>query len=334
MVSPRRARDAPHPQPLPAHGPRIGHRPQAGIEGHVQQPVEADPGGPARQRQAHLHPVARPAARRRHRPVDAQAARDDPDERGDQNRQGHQADAEDRERRGAEPPAGHQRGHPGGGEGDGAGRRPLHPAHSGTGTVASASSTTSSARVPRARASGVRMRRCDSDGRGQRAHVVGQRVPAAREHGPRLGRAQQRQAGARAGAELDARVAAGGGDQRHHVLREDRLRVDPGRPPPRAATDAVLVGDRGHPLDGIVARPGRAASSASSLGGRVADRHAHGEAVELGLGQREGALVLHRVLGGDDHERQRQEAGLAVDRDLAPPPCTPGAPTGSSATRG
>ena len=51
-------------------------------------------------------------------------------------------------------------------------------------------------------------------------------------------------------------------------------------------------------------------------GGGVADRHPHEEPVELGLGQRVGALVLDRVLGGDDHERRRQRVGHAVDGDL------------------
>ena len=38
---------------------------------------------------------------------------------------------------------------------------------------------------------------------------------------------------------------------------------------------------------------------------RIAEAEAKHEAVELGLGQREGALVLDRVLGGDDQERAR-----------------------------
>jgi hypothetical protein len=38
------------------------------------------------------------------------------------------------------------------------------------------------------------------------------------------------------------------------------------------------------------------------LQGRVAQAEADEEAVELGLGEREGALVIDRVLGGDDEE--------------------------------
>ena len=50
------------------------------------------------------------------------------------------------------------------------------------------------------------------------------------------------------------------------------------------------------------------------LGGRVADLELEQEAVELGLRQRVGALVLDRVLGGDDDERVGQRPGLALDR--------------------
>ena len=41
------------------------------------------------------------------------------------------------------------------------------------------------------------------------------------------------------------------------------------------------------------------------------------EAVELRLGQRKGALVLDRVLGGEHHERRRHLVADAVNRDLA-----------------
>ena len=49
---------------------------------------------------------------------------------------------------------------------------------------------------------------------------------------------------------------------------------------------------------------------------RIAEPEAEHEPVELGLGQREGALVLDRVLGGDDEERRRHRVGDAVDRGL------------------
>jgi hypothetical protein len=53
------------------------------------------------------------------------------------------------------------------------------------------------------------------------------------------------------------------------------------------------------------------------LGGRVAERGFHEEAVELRLGERKRALVLDRVLGREQEERLGQESRLAVDRHLA-----------------
>ena len=49
----------------------------------------------------------------------------------------------------------------------------------------------------------------------------------------------------------------------------------------------------------------------------IADAQAHQEAVELRFGQRIGAVMLHRILRGDHHERPRQRVRAAVDGDLA-----------------
>ena len=49
---------------------------------------------------------------------------------------------------------------------------------------------------------------------------------------------------------------------------------------------------------------------------RIPDRHPHGEAVELRLGQRVGALVLDRVLGRDHEERAVEHVRRPVDGDL------------------
>ena len=54
----------------------------------------------------------------------------------------------------------------------------------------------------------------------------------------------------------------------------------------------------------------------SSSGCGIAQAQAQHEAVELRLGQRERALVLDRVLGGDDQERDGHRVGDAVDRHL------------------
>ena len=50
--------------------------------------------------------------------------------------------------------------------------------------------------------------------------------------------------------------------------------------------------------------------------GRVGHHGLHQEAVELGLGQVIGPLLLHRVLGRQHHEELRQRVGPLADRDL------------------
>jgi hypothetical protein len=53
------------------------------------------------------------------------------------------------------------------------------------------------------------------------------------------------------------------------------------------------------------------------LAGRVADLDHQHEAVDLGLGQRVGALLLDGVLRGHDHERVVQAVAGLADGDLA-----------------
>ena len=55
----------------------------------------------------------------------------------------------------------------------------------------------------------------------------------------------------------------------------------------------------------------------SASGRRIAEAEPHHEAVELGLGQRVGALVLDGVLGGDHHERRLDGMRDVVDGRLA-----------------
>ena len=50
---------------------------------------------------------------------------------------------------------------------------------------------------------------------------------------------------------------------------------------------------------------------------RVAERQSHQEAVELALGQAIRALLLDRVLGGDDHEGLGQHVAGAIRADLS-----------------
>ena len=57
--------------------------------------------------------------------------------------------------------------------------------------------------------------------------------------------------------------------------------------------------------------------SSSSAHRRVADDELHGEAVDLGLGQRVDALALDRVLGRQHEERARHRVALAGDRGVA-----------------
>ena len=59
----------------------------------------------------------------------------------------------------------------------------------------------------------------------------------------------------------------------------------------------------------------RASTSCSCSARRVADLQLEQEAVELRLGQRVGALVLDRVLRGDDDERVGQRVGPAPSTD-------------------
>ena len=147
--------------------------------------------------------------------------------------------------------------------------------------------------------------------------------PAA-EEGVRAGRLRQRDRGARRAAEGDQRLQLGQAD-----ARRDRASPAPGRrcsPPPSDPCTARRwwpAPRRIEPRVAAAARPviscpplmrSRTSFSSSRVG--IPDPHLEHEAVELGLGQRIGALVLDRVLGGEDHERLLQRIGRAADRDL------------------
>ena len=74
--------------------------------------------------------------------------------------------------------------------------------------------------------------------------------------------------------------------------------------------------DRGLERLERVLAPLRAEDRELVLGARVAERRPQEEAVELRLREREGALVLERVLGREHEERLGQAARHAVDGDL------------------
>ena len=96
----------------------------------------------------------------------------------------------------------------------------------------------------------------------------------------------------------------------------------------RTTSSSLMTGSTYETLEPVISEDGleRLVGRADSMGvedleflgsGWIADDQAHHEPVELGLGQRVGALVLDRVLCGNDHERRRELAGDAVDGDLA-----------------
>ena len=109
---------------------------------------------------------------------------------------------------------------------------------------------------------------------------------------------------------LDARVTKEGDD----VPGDALLDVDTSRRHDRVDE----LGSPGHWTEGVERGLGRLLGQHARLVAerRIADRHPHGEAVELGLRQRIRALVLDRVLGRDDEERPVEDVRRSVDGDL------------------
>src|SRR4051812_15243782 len=143
--------------------------------------------------------------------------------------------------------------------------------------------------------------------------VVGQRVVAAAQERPRLGGAQQHQAGARRGAELHAMVAARVVQERDDVVAQ-RLRGVHAAGGLLALEHLGAVGDRLQ-VEHAVA-PLVALEHPRLLGGaRVAELEPDHEAVDLRLGERVGALVLDRVLRREDEERAGELVRVDVDGD-------------------
>ena len=155
---------------------------------------------------------------------------------------------------------------------------------------------------------------------GQRLDVVGGHVVAAGQPGPGPRRRHQRRSrrAARRRAAATARRGWPGPGRRRS--RRPRARSTPGAPRPGrprarrrrppAATPAARR-SRG-------SKPSACRVSDADLvvAGGQRHRQLEQEPVELRLGQRVGALVLHRVLGGDHDERVGQHPRGALDGDL------------------
>ena len=149
-------------------------------------------------------------------------------------------------------------------------------------------------------------------GVGERLDVVGQRVVAALDQRARLGGAQQHQAGARRGAELDARVVARVPQQGDDVVAQRLRGVHAARGVLRGE-HLGAVGDRLE-LEHAVAALVAGEHARLVVGRRVAERQPDHEAVDLRLGQRVGALVLDRVLRREDEERAARARASARRR--------------------
>ena len=153
----------------------------------------------------------------------------------------------------------------------------------------------------------------EDDG-GDRLHVVRHEIVAAVRERARLRDAQERDARARARAEIEARVGPRLPQQRDDVAAQALLDVHLARLLGEPH-DVVGVGDR---HERVERRRVRLLVEHLRLvrERRVAEVEPHREPVELRLGQRVRALVLDRVLGRDHHERALERMRLAVDRHL------------------
>src|SRR3954447_2907446 len=141
--------------------------------------------------------------------------------------------------------------------------------------------------------------------------VVGQRVVAAAQERARPGGAQQHEAGARRGAELHAVVAARVVQERDDVVAQ-RLRGVHAAGGVLALEHLGSVGDRlevEHAVATLVALE----HPRLLRGARVAELEPDHEAVDLRLRERVGALVLDRVLRGEDEERAGELVRVDVD---------------------
>ena len=150
---------------------------------------------------------------------------------------------------------------------------------------------------------------------GELLDVVGGHVVATLGRGARLRGVQQPEAAARRGAQRDVGVLARALHDAHAVLLEGVVAED-GLQLLAAGLDLRGVGDGGEVVERRLALE---AVEHGHLVGQleVAEVHLDEEAVDLRLGQREGAAELDRVLGGQHDEGRGQGVGDPVDGDLA-----------------
>ncbi len=148
---------------------------------------------------------------------------------------------------------------------------------------------------------------------GQPLDVVGDHILPAVHQRVGLRGPEQGERPPRAHPESQQRRAARGPYDRHHVIEERflhahllRCRLEVGH----------LLG-REHGLDLL---QGRGAGALQDLllvvPIRVADPDLEQEAIQLGLGERMGPLILQGILRGQDHEGTRQTVRVVVQRDL------------------
>jgi hypothetical protein len=191
------------------------------------------------------------------------------------------------------------------------------PRSSGVGTEARIPSSTASAVAPSSSTSGRSWTRWRSAGLATAftsSGVTNGARPATPTPWPRAAASSR----PRATPQRHRRRLPGRPGERDDVAEHRRVDPDrgrrrgprPGRPRwPRARTPAREVVR-------VEAGWWRASMSLLLLGRGVGDQQLEQEPVELRLGQRVGALVLDRVLGGDHDERVGQRPGGALDGDL------------------
>ena len=178
--------------------------------------------------------------------------------------------------------------------------------------------------------------------RGDLLDVLGDHVAAAAQerHGARglregqggaRARRRRRSAG-RARTSPTSRGARVARDERHHVVARG---ARPCRPRARGRASrrtASPVSTRRH--GGRLARDHAVEDLPLLRLRRVVDPHLQQEAVDLRLGQRVGALLLDRVLGGEDQERARAAGGSRRRASPAAPASPRAAPTAPWRGRG